>query len=101
MASRRKYMESQQYPRLIGLQATMVKGEDTSRGRGHQLAVMRRDEHCGAIGVHLVEERQNLLRQDIVEVPSRFIRQDKRWLIDQGPGQSDTLLLPARHLLRE
>jgi hypothetical protein len=77
----------------------MLEGEDTPRCRGHQIAVMRGDEHRRAVGIHFVQKRHDFLSQDIIEVPRRFIGQDESWLIDQSPRQRHTLLLAPRQLL--
>ncbi len=59
---------------------------------------MRHDQHCGPFLVQTSQQGQNAVAAGGVEVASGLIGKDQIRTIDQSPGDSYTLLLPARKL---
>jgi len=51
-----------------------------------------------ALMMKFLEEFHNFTSGDRVEIPSRFIREDNLWVIEECSGDSDALLLSSREL---
>jgi len=57
------------------------------------------DDHDGRAGlVELVDQGQDGLPGGLVEVPGRLVSEHDGGLADQGPGDGDSLSLPAGEL---
>ena len=62
------------------------------------VVVGHHEQRDSQLVVDSLQELQNLLACLIVEIAGRFVRNDERWTGDDGPRNSDTLLLASGHL---
>ena len=69
--------------------------------KGRDIRLMRHHDDGDALfAIQRAERLHNLVRISGIEIAGRFIRQQQARLVDQGAGDRDPLLLPARQLAR-
>ena len=73
---------------------------DRAVGVGGYLGVVGHENHGDAAGIQPPEHPQDFLSRLRIEVARRFVSQDQRGAIHQGPGDGHPLLLAAGHLRR-
>jgi hypothetical protein len=59
------------------------------------------DERQATLAPQLFQERHDLVARAFVEVAGWLVRQEHPWSLDQGPRDSNPLLLAARQLGRQ
>src|SRR5438445_9839847 len=62
-----------------------------------ELHLMRNKDHCALLAGQISDHGQNLANQFGVQCGGWLIEKHRKRLNSQGPGDSGTLLLPARH----
>jgi sigma-B regulation protein RsbU (phosphoserine phosphatase) len=68
---------------------------------GHRGVVGDDDEREATLAPQLFQERHNLVARTFVEVAGGLVREEHSWSLDQGPRDSNPLLLAARQLGRQ
>ena len=72
--------------------------DDVAHRQGLFLVVGHVDEGDPDLALKGLELELHLLAQLEIEGSQRLVEQEHRRVVDQGPGEGDPLLLPARHL---
>src|SRR5262249_30702282 len=85
-------------PRIDG--APVEDVEPPARVRG-EIAIVGYHDDGDAVAVHLLEELHDLARHQRIEVAGGLIAEEEVGLADEGAGDGDALLLPARELRRK
>src|SRR5919199_685735 len=88
-------------PHLVAHHAAILEGNDPLAHHVHHLPVVGRDEHGGPDAVYAVQKLHDAHARVRVEVARRLVRDEDRWLRDEGPGDRYALLLSAGELVRE
>src|SRR5882757_7416709 len=79
-------------------EAPVVEGDGAAADASNQLPIVSGDDHGGTASVDFAEEIHDLERQIGIEIARGFIGEDQLRLVDQGPGDGNTLLLTAGQL---
>src|SRR5208337_2909701 len=63
------------------------------------LGIMGHDNYCLSLPVQVAKDLHDLDTGLAVKIAGRFIAEEDFWIVDQGPGNGHTLLLPTRKLV--
>src|SRR5215207_2771325 len=86
---------------LVADHAAVLEGDDPLAHHVDHLLVVGRNEHGGADTVDPVQKLHDAHAGVRIEVSGRLVGDEYGRLRDEGPGDRDALLLPARELVRE
>ena len=99
---------SRRWPNITGVpladallrQLAMLEMEPRLAEARHQALIMGRDDEGGAEPVHLLEEPQQPDRHRVIDVAGGLVGEQQARPADDGAGDGDALLLPARERRR-
>src|SRR5918998_1049889 len=87
-------------PYLVPDHASLLQGHHALSHHVHHLLVVSSDKDGGADAVDPVQELHDAYARVRVEVTGGLVGDEDRRLRDEGPGDGDALLLPAREHVR-
>lgn len=78
------------------LQLLLLDAVDRAWKLGNEGQIVSRHHHGGTLAADIVEEARDIASRLRVEIAGGLVGQDNGWVVEQGAGYDDTLLLAAR-----